>query len=396
MTPRSGDGAHVVSRSNELAEALGEAKQAGVVALDTEFLREKTYSARLCLAQLAVDDRVWLLDPLDGLDMAPVAGLLSDPEVEVVVHAGAQDLELFHGLFGTRPRRVFDVQKAAGFAGYGASLPYGRLVSEVLGVSLAKGESYTDWCRRPLSAAQLSYAADDVRFLVPAAQALRAKLEGLGRLDWAEEEMRAIEAAASRGPAPEEAWRRVSGRGSLSPRGLTILRELAAWREREAMRRDIPRNWVVRDQTLVEIARRGVATRADLGRIRGLKPQEAERSAEAMLAAVRRGSQAPVIRGPATPSHKVQVRARMLTGIADALLRLRSDAAGVASELVASRADLEALVADVLLRAQDPANHRLLRGWRRELAGDAIVDLIRGRIALRVVDAPPYIEEVRL
>ena len=199
-----------------------------MVALDTEFLRERTYRARLCLVQLATKDDIWLIDAAVQDDLTSVSGLLSDPSVQIVVHAGKQDLQIFHDAYGVLPRNVFDVQIAAGFAGLGASLPYGRLVSEVLGVRLEKGESYTDWCTRPLTSAQLSYAADDVRYLIQAADLLKAQLSEMERMGWVEEEMAALQTDSSYTSDPGDAWRRVGGRGSLSGRQAAVLKEVCA------------------------------------------------------------------------------------------------------------------------------------------------------------------------
>ncbi len=386
----------LVGSPSEL-EAVTAAARAGSVALDTEFLRERTYRPRLCLVQVAVRDGIFLIDPLAGLDLEPVATLLADEETEVVVHAGRQDFEIFHALFGITPRSVFDVQIAAGFAGYGASLPYGRLVQLVLESSLRKGESYSEWCLRPLTEAQLEYAADDVRFLLPLAARLKARLSELGRTSWAEQEMRLLESEEQYEEALDEAWRRIPGRGSLSPAQTAVLAELARWREETAARRDLPRGWVVKDVTLLELARRRPSTRAELERVRGLNRKEVERSAAAILEAIARGSRAPSIGLPAPPSKAAQARARMLSGLADGLVRARCEREGVAPELVATRSELEALVVDVGRRASlDEGAHRLLRGWRRELAGDAVLDLLSGRIALKATDAPPYVQEVRL
>ena len=386
----------LVTSSSELKAIAGRV-HSGTVALDTEFLRERTYRPRLCLVQIATSEGVFLIDPLAGLDLRPLAGLLADDAVEVVVHAGRQDFEIFYELFAIGPRRVFDVQIAAAFAGYGGSLPYARLVQAVLGSSIAKGESYTDWCRRPLTEAQLAYAADDVRFLLPLASTLKARLSELARMGWAEEEMRLLENEEQYEGGSEESWRRIPGRGSLSPEQTAVLAELARWREETAARRDIPRAWVVKDVTLIELARRRPSTLEELKGIRGLNSREAERSAEAILEAIERGARAPSIASPAPPPKAAQARARMLSGLADGLVRARCEREGVAAELVATRAELDALVMDVARSAPvDEEAHRLLRGWRRQLAGDAVLDLLAGRIALKARDRPPYVEEVRL
>jgi ribonuclease D len=386
----------LIDDPSDLEKVIEEARAGNAIGLDTEFMREKTYRARLCLVQIATRRALYLVDPLTDVDLAPIGALIADEDVEVIVHAGRQDFEIFYEAFGAVPRRVFDVQLAAGFAGYGASLPYGRLVESITRTTLTKGESYTDWCRRPLSDSQLRYAADDVRFLMVIADRLKEELDARGRLGWVVDEMAALESEDLYATDVGEAWKRVSGRGALSGKQAAVLREVARWREETAIRRDIPRGWVVKDQTLVEIARRNPRSGGDLKNVRGLAPKEAERSAAAIVDAVRRGQEAKPLEMPSRPSRSAQARARTLSGLADAIVRSRCDGAGIATELVSTRGELESLLSDVFSGSVDPQKHRLLQGWRRELAGDAVVALAEGRIAVRSVERPPYIEEVPL
>ena len=388
---------HILVRSDDRLRSLAElARSTGCIAFDTEFMRERTYRAKLCLVQLAAAGDIYIVDPLDEVDLAPVAELIADPELEVVVHAGRQDFEIFYERFGAVPARPFDVQIAAGFAGLGSSLPYGRLVHATTGARLAKSESYTDWCRRPLTEAQLRYAGDDVRYLLQAADDVKQRLERHGRMRWALDEMAELCDASAYEVDTAEAWRRIPGRGSLSGRQLAVLRELARWREDAAARRDLPRGWVVKDQSLIEIARRSPSDVAALRSIRGLSAKEAERSGKHILEAVRRGREAPPIDIPRGPGRPAQIRARATAGLADALLRARCEEAGVAPELVATRADLESLLTALFADGSAPPGHRLLQGWRRELFGDDLVSLAQGRVALRAVEGSPYIEEVPL
>lgn len=386
----------IATRPEQLQQIASAARDHGVLALDTEFMREKTYRSRLCLTQVAVGDSIWLVDPMDGADLEPIAELVGDADVEVLLHAGKQDLEIFYEAYGTVPRRIFDVQLAAGFAGYGASLPYGRLVEATTRVSLTKGESYTDWCRRPLTPSQLKYAADDVRYLEDVAAKVKADLERLERASWVEEEMLAFEDEDAYRSEPTEMWRRVSGRGTLKPKQMTVLREVAAWREEQAARRDIPRGWVIKDATLVEVARRSPRSIEDLKNVRGLNAKEIERSGRQVLDAVRKGIEALPMERPDVPSRSVQARARMVSGLADAIVRARCEEAQLATEMVANRSELDALLADVFSHRVDEKRHRLLQGWRRRIAGDAVLALATGKLAVRVLDDPPYIEEVEV
>ncbi|MDQ3646001.1 MAG: HRDC domain-containing protein, partial [Actinomycetota bacterium] len=320
----------LLSDQEELEAVVAQVKETGRAGLDTEFLREKTYRSKLCLVQVSTESEVYLIEPLGRLDLRSLAELIGDPSVEVVVHAGRQDFELFNDIWGITPKNVFDVQLAAGFAGLGASLPYGRLVHAVVGVALEKGESYSDWCRRPLTGSQLKYAADDVRYLLPIRDHLGRELERLGRTTWVDEEMRLLEEPRAYEVDVNEVWRKVAGRGTLGPRQVAILREIARWREEAASRRDIPRGWVVRDQVLIELARRAPTSAAGVKAIRGVNPKEAERSGKEIVGAIERGKAAPVAAAVASPSRSAQLRARTLAGLADAIVRSRCEHAGVA------------------------------------------------------------------
>ncbi len=251
MPPAAVKDATLVRSSEQLRAVLTAAREAGRMGVDTEFLREKTYRARLCLVQVSVPDAIYLIDPLEDVELEPLAEVMGDPDVEVIVHAGKQDFELLYERFGHAPTNVLDVQVAAGFVGLPASLAYGALVSNLLNVTLQKGEAYSDWCQRPLTSSQLAYAADDVRWLLPLADALEQRLGEMGRREWVREEMKAYEDEESYGVDEHEAWRRVAGRGTLSPKQVAILREVARWREQAASHRDIPRGWLVKDPTLV-------------------------------------------------------------------------------------------------------------------------------------------------
>jgi ribonuclease D len=383
-----------VSVDHDVQQITDDARAAGRIGLDTEFLREKTYHARLCLVQIAAAERISLIDPLAGADLRPVADVVANPEVEIVVHAGRQDFEILLSRFDVVPRNVFDVQLAAGFTGLSSSLAYHRLVEETIGTKVSKGEAYTEWCRRPLTDLQLTYAADDVRYLLPIADYLKRRLAELGRGEWVKEEMKAFETRAMYETAPENAWRRVAGRGTLNARATAVLKEIAAWREEAARTRNVPRGWVVRDPTLVEIARRRPASASQLKGIRGLASQEAGRSAGGIIDAVKRGLKTEPIAAPQSPSRSALARAQIVSSVADAVVRARCASAEIASELVATRAELEAVLIDLFDGSSNTSRHRLLQGWRRELAGDAVLALVRGEIAVRIADRPPYVEEV--
>jgi ribonuclease D len=269
-------------------------------------------------------------------------------------------------------------------------------VAEALGPTLRKGESYTDWCRRPLTDAQLTYAGDDVRYLQDLAAALKRKLSGLGRTQWVREELRSLEEEESYRADPGSAWKKVSGRGSLSGRQTAVLKELARWREETAMRRDLPRGWVVKDPTLIDIARRQPRSVDELKAVRGMNAKEVQRSGREIIDAVGRGRSAPAMETSDQLPRAVVTRARVLSGLADAVVRARAEQAEMATEIVTTRGELESVLAEAIAGRLRRERHRLLCGWRRELAGDAVLALVEGRVAVKVIDEPPYVKEVEV
>ena len=361
----------------------------GRVALDTEFWWERTYAPVLCLLQAATRERIVLIDPQEGGVVGPIAELVADPSIELVMHAPAADLLLFALREGSHATRVVDTQVVAGFAGFGAGSGYERLVEAALGVRLLHNETFSDWRRRPLSQTQLAYAADDVRYLLPLADTLRQHLQRLGREGWADDELASRFGDPSRiEPSPERAWLKIARRGRLSPRQTAVLAEVAAWREREARRRDLPPGWLVKDPSLVEVARAQPTDSAALRRVRGVGTLG---SAEAsLLEAVKAGKAAPPIEATREPAPEIARRAAAISGLATVLLRVRSDDAGIASELVATRSELEEF-ARAAARG-DENEHQLATGWRAELVGDELRRLLDGKIAVATSRRPPYVE----
>ncbi|MDX6594473.1 MAG: ribonuclease [Gaiellales bacterium] len=374
-----------------LKSVIDDARSAGRCAIDTEFVWERTYAPVLCLVQIATPDRIAVVDPLRGAPLEPIAELLADPSVQKVMHAPTADLAGFALHFGTAPAAVYDVQLAAGFAGYGGSLSLEKLLSQVAGVRLRHAEGFTDWSRRPLTDVQVAYAADDVRHLLAAADALEQRLERQGRARWANEEMeRRHGPEAQLVQDPDEAWRRVGGRGKLRGEHLALLVAVAAWREREARRRDIPTSWLVRDATLVELARRRPRTPADAQQVRGLQLKRGPQM-DSLLSVLASAKGDPPARSAEIASD-VRNRIKVVLPLASAVLQASCAEAGIASELVATRDDLESLIAHTA-EGDENGSHPLLSGWRREVAGEPLLRLLRGEVALRVVDGPPHVAE---
>src|SRR3954453_15378497 len=276
----------------ELAEHARAARRFGI---DTEFVSESRYRALLALVQVVVETpeghHIDLLDPLGGFDHEPLAAVWADPEVEVVIHSGAQDVAILRRACGVAPANLFDTQIAAGFAGFSAQAGYGNLLQAALGVRLAKSAGFTRWDRRPLTEEQLDYARKDVEDLLALADELQRRLSESGRLEWAREEARRLGDGPGGGD-PMSAYRRLPRVNQLKPRQRAVARELAAWRERTAEREDRPVNAVLPDVALVEIARRQPQTLKDLERIRGLRPDTGRRRGNQIVEVVARGREA--------------------------------------------------------------------------------------------------------
>jgi ribonuclease D len=377
-----------LSDSSDVARAAQAARRAGRLGIDTEFMSEGRYRALLCLVQVAVDagpdgqpPEILLIDALTDVEVAPLAELLGDPAVEVVLHAGRQDVAILRRAWHTEVTNIFDTQLAAGFAGASAQAGYGNLLAQVLGQRVGKTASYTRWDARPLTEEQLGYAAEDVVHLLELADELQRRLTASGRLDWAREECRRLESASDERD-PWTAWERLPRVGQLDPRSRAVARELAAWREELAQQLDRPVGSIVADPPLVELAKRRPTTLGALEQIRGLHPPTVKRRGEAILAAIERGrSGEPIARDEARA--RSEAGDTPLIALAEALLRTRALEAGLAYELIASRAELELIVGAARRGEPEPAV-RTLTGWRRELVGDELSDLLAGRRALSV------------
>jgi ribonuclease D len=378
----------LLASSADVAAAAAIARANGRFGIDTEFMSEGRYRALLCLVQIAVDDpearggsRIILIDSLVDVDFAPLAQLLADPAIEVVLHAGRQDVAILRRVWSTEVTNIFDTQLAAGFAGASAQAGYGNLLGSILGRRVGKTASYTRWDARPLTAEQLSYAAEDVAHLLELADELQRRLGETERLEWAREECRRLESATDERD-PETVWERLPRVGQLDPRARAVARELAAWRERSASQEDRPVGSVLADPALVELAKRQPSNLRGLEQIRGIHPSGVRRRGNAILEAIARGLQAPPIprdepRGRSEPGDAP------LIALAEALLRARSLEAGLAYELIASRSELEQIVAAARRNEPEP-DVRTLAGWRRELVGADLRDLLAGRNAVSV------------
>lgn len=378
----------LITDTDTLARTCAHMAKAPYVTVDTEFMRERTYWAQLCLVQLAVpgdgdgdgggEDDAVLVDPLaEGLSLEPLFDLMRAPSVTKVFHAARQDVEIFHHLGGLIPAPLVDTQIAAMVCGYGEQVGYETLVRKVAKAEIDKSSRFTDWARRPLSEQQLVYALADVTHLRTVYEALANRLERTGRAHWVAEEMAVLTDPATYVVEPDEAWRRVKAR-SNSPRFLAVVRALARWRELTAQHRDVPRGRIMKDDALVEIATAQPKSPEQLQKLR-LVQREA-RKPETMaeiLAAVAEGLACPEDRMPRLP--KPAQRREGSAAVADllkVLLKARADELGIASKLLASSGDLEALA------GEDEPDLALLKGWRFEAFGRDALRLKAGDIAI--------------
>lgn len=363
----------------DLERLCADLARADFVAVDTEFMRDQTYWPRLCLIQVAGPDRAAAIDPLaDGIDLAPFIALLHDPKVLKVFHAGRQDLEIFYHLTGEVPAPVFDTQVAAMVCGFGESVAYDALVQSLAGTRLDKASRFTDWSERPLSEQQLSYALADVVHLRAVYTALAARLEKQGRRAWVDEEHAVLASPETYRLDAEEAWRRLKPRTD-KPRFLAVLRAVAGWREREAQRRDVPRNRVLRDDVLLNIAALAPTEAEVLKRSRGLPNGFADsRHGRDLIEAVREAKALPAAECPRlAPRLDVSPAAAALVDMLRVLLKFRSAENDVAARVIATTSDLEQIAVNGA-DADVPALH----GWRRELFGEDALALCEGRVAL--------------
>lgn len=352
--------------------------------LDTEFIGEESYHPRLEIIQVEAGGKIALVDFPAVDDLRPFWDILSDDSVEKVFHSGQQDLSLLGRASGRAIVHTFDTQIAAAFVGWGEQCSYAELVRAVCGVSLSKSHTYSAWGRRPLSDAQLAYAEDDVRYLPQITERLKADLHRLGREEWAREEFRAQEDCSSAAAAPpQELFERVKGAQSLRPRELAILRELAAWREEEARRRDRPRQSILRDPLLVSIARHAPSGLHDLRDIRSFPSSIAERYGRDLIGAVERGAAVPRDELPRRRERR-ELTSEMQTtvSILQALARMRASECEIAQGLLARNDDLEEL-ASVGKRA-DQGDAKVLRGWRWDLVGRDLVRVLKGELLVGV------------
>ena len=383
----------MIETTEALAVACKELAKSEFITIDTEFLRETTFWPELCLVQMASPTLEVLVDPLaKGIDLTPLFELMADANVIKVFHAARQDIEIIHHLGGLIPHPIFDTQVAAMVCGFGDSISYDQLVQKIKNVQIDKSSRFTDWSRRPLSEKQLDYALADVTHLRDVYLALKAQLEREGRSSWLKEEMDILESRETYDMHPDDAWLRLKSR-LRKPTELAILKFIAAWREREARSRNVPRSRVLKDDAIFEIAQQQPKDSEALSRLRTIpKGWERSSSGTAIIETVNAALALPKADMPQAPRHShAPEGSGAAVELLKVLLKLTADKHGVAAKVIANSEDLEKIASE-----GENATAAAMSGWRRELFGDYALKLIKGEVALRfagkkveAVEIPP-------
>lgn len=368
----------LVTTTKQLTDFCARERETRFITVDTEFMRERTFWPKVCLIQIGGAHEAVAIDPLaENIDLKPLFDLMSDPMVLKVFHAARQDVEIFYNMTGVVPAPMFDTQVAAMVCGFGEAASYETLAASLANARVDKSSRFTDWAQRPLSDKQLAYALGDVTHLREVYLKLQARLEKNGRVSWVREEVEVLTSPATYASDPRQAWRRLKLRAE-KPRLRALVQELAAWREIEAQRHNIPRSRILRDETLLELAYHPPRASSDLSRIRGFNAGFVEgRQGTEILKAVATAMEVPLEQCP-----KGQERRPVPPGLGPSvdllkvLLKQVSEEHGVAAKLIATTDDLEDLMIN------DEADIPILRGWRRELFGDLALSLKRGELVL--------------
>ena len=370
-----------ITDRKQLKEFADRAKRSAVLAVDTEFLREKTYWPRLCLIQLATEEESVVVDPFRVKDLSDLAELFVDERIVKLFHAAGQDMELIVHEMGVVPKPVFDTQIAASLLGDMLQIGYGSLVLNECNVKLKKADSFTDWSRRPLTDSQIQYALDDVIYLPRIYRSMKERLEKLGRLSWLDRDFEELSDPERYKVDPYERFKRLKRVNQLTPQQLSAAREVAAWRETQAMKRNSPRKWVVTDEQIVEICKREPRTLDELFMVRGVSNTLKTDDARRVLAACKQGLDAPEDAWPElNKSYKSEPNVDPQVDLLYSLVKVRAKEAGVAFGVLASHADLAKLVRGHYEEVD------ILKGWRRHLVGEELLALMRGEILLGIED----------
>ncbi len=369
----------IIANKKDFDELCKKIDDNGRFSIDLEFIPERTYEPEICLVQVATDEEAYIIDPYEVEDLMPIWERVASPDLLKVVHAGDQDMDLMHLGSGLIPSNVMDTQIAAGFIGFGYPIGYGKLLSQILNINLSKSESFTDWTNRPLTPSQISYALDDVRHLLRLHDSLVEELDSRQRLSWVIDECKRYCDISYYERDRARDFMRVKGASSLPRKGLAVLRELSTWRHSEASRQNRPLKSILADNVIYEFARHPPKNQNEIQRIRGIRSDQVKQYSAGILKAVETALKLPESEWPVWPSSRIPSKREVL--ISDFLftiLKVLTFDLDVAAELVTTRSTLEALVRVQLEGSLQPEKFPLLQGWRHELVGATIMEVLNG------------------
>jgi len=365
---------------------MGKISSAKWVALDTEFLREKTYYAKLCLIQIEAEGHRACVDPLSIDDLSSLIEVLNDPEVTIVLHAAHQDMEILLQLSGKTPAPIFDTQVAAAVLGLGDTMAYARLIEQMLGVAIDKSQVRTDWSRRPLKEAQLKYAIDDVRYLAQIYPMMLEKLNAQSRLEWLDKDFAKASDPETYAINAHLRWKKIRGNQVLKRPQLAILRELAAWREDLAEQKDLPRKWIIGDDILIDLARQNPKTSQDIAQIRGINADRTKKYHQTWLDLLKKGSEVPESEWPELPRSKKPTPTQ--NGVIDLLMlviQIEAKNQGITPAVIAGRKQVAEMI--------QAGETKLSDDWRGEIVNDTFARVIAGELVLGIENSKLVLKE---
>ncbi|MCZ6541026.1 MAG: ribonuclease D [Nitrospinae bacterium] len=373
-----------VTADRDLPDLIRKLENCDILAVDTEFVREKTYFHRLGLIQIAGGEVCAAVDPISVKNLGPLLDLLKRRDKLKVFHAGKQDLEIIFRLTGEVVQPMFDTQVAASMIGWGAQISFAKIVKKAIGKKIHKTETYSDWCKRPLRQSQIDYALDDVRYLLPTYHKVVKQLDKLNRTEWVQDEFRQlVDPSHFALPDPQKQYLKVKNFRSLKPKNLAVLRELAAWREEQAMKRDCLAKFIIRDEPLLEIARRLAASRQELTDIRGFNIREANSNGDEILQVIQDGANIPEDQYPLLPESSHYSTGRGVEELLAAFVQIRSEILKIEPHMLADRKMIHSFV-EVHEKKEDLDQHPLFHGWRKELIGTDLHLLLEGERGLTI------------
>lgn len=377
-----------IDDENSLSKFCESIRDENVLALDTEFIREKSYYPQLCLIQIAAGDHIACIDPLAITSLDPLLDLIYDTSKVKLFHAARQDLEIFFQLRNSLPKPVFDTQIAATLLGFNDQCGYAALVSQMLGVQLDKDQARTDWSQRPLNDKQVQYAANDVRYLQQAYPLIINKLSSQNRTEWLKDDFNNLTDDSLYTIDPESTWRRVSGHNKLKPRQLVVLQKLAAWREHTAIKRDRPRRWIIADDIMISLAQQTPGNILQLEKIRGIKSSTIDKFGDAVIKVIIEAKNIPEDQWPSLPKwQRTTPQQEALIDLCMAYMKQLALENEISPGILCNRKDMEKLITgDVDLP--------FMQGWRKQLIGQPVHDLLQGKHALRIQDNKIIIQPI--